>query len=472
MAIREGRWDCPSCGSKRIFGRHVECPGCGKPRPAGIRFYLTDDAPAITDAAQLAEARAGADWVCQHCGASNRATVADCGGCGAPRGSSPGQRVVDYPTAQVPRSGDVPRRAGPLNAAKLSTLPAWMGRPNKEAAAGDGKPPGKAKTCLGCGCLGLVVMTALSLLLSLVQTCTGTRPVGGEDLRAATVTGKRWERSFLVEQRRVANGTGWDLPDSAEVVRTERRRRGWGQEVARYENVVRPARRTREVQDGTVTRTRQVQDGTQTRTRQVSERVRTGTRTYVCGQRDLGNGYFEDVECSEPEYETVTRTEEYEVPDYRTEEYEEPTYRTEEYYVNETVRVPVYRRVAVYDTFFTYRAATWDSVEVRTAKGDTTAPAWPDTTVGPNQRISRRRQAYWMSFRRAGGTPLGTQVDLSVFSGWRVGQRVSLRLDEQSSRALAVLPADSLSACRRWHLGRDRDNPPGDSLGCSPPPPD
>lgn len=33
MAICEGRWDCPSCGSTAIYGRHVECAGCA-------RFYL------------------------------------------------------------------------------------------------------------------------------------------------------------------------------------------------------------------------------------------------------------------------------------------------------------------------------------------------------------------------------------------------------------------------------------------------
>ena len=33
----------------------------------------------------------------------------------------------------------------------------------------------------------------------------------------------------------------------------------------------------------------------ETRTRQVSEQVQTGTRDYVCGQRDLGNGFFEDI---------------------------------------------------------------------------------------------------------------------------------------------------------------------------------
>ncbi|HEX8246476.1 MAG TPA: hypothetical protein VF541_23430, partial [Longimicrobium sp.] len=64
MAIREGRWDCPSCGSEAQLGRHVYCTGCGAPRPEEVQFYLPEDAEAVTDAGQLAQANAGADWVC------------------------------------------------------------------------------------------------------------------------------------------------------------------------------------------------------------------------------------------------------------------------------------------------------------------------------------------------------------------------------------------------------------------------
>jgi ribosomal protein L40E len=238
MAIREGRWDCPSCGSRGIYGRHVDCPGCGKPRPAGIRFYLTDDAPVITSTAQLAEARAGADWICEHCGASNRATVTDCAGCGAPRGSSPTQRVIDYKTTDVPRSGDEPKpTAAPRPVAAAPPAQTLKDPAPKEAKGSrePRKPPTPGETCLGCGCFTLILVVVISLLFSAIQSCTDRLPVGGEDLRPAMVTGKRWERSFLVEQRRVATGRGWDLPDSAEVVRTERRRRGWGQKVDHYE---------------------------------------------------------------------------------------------------------------------------------------------------------------------------------------------------------------------------------------------
>jgi Zn-finger in Ran binding protein and others len=439
MAIREGRWDCPSCGSTAIYGRHVECPGCGKPRPAGIRFYLTDDAPAITDAAQLAQARAGADWVCEHCGASNRATEPECGGCGASRGSSPSQRVVDYDLAQVPRSGETQRPRG------LAGVAPGGGKQFDKAPAEPGKP-----SCFGCGCLTLMAMLLLSLLSSVVTRCSDAGPVGGEDLRAATVTAKRWERFVVVEERTVVRGEGWELPDSAEVVRRRRRFKEMGQEVDHYRTVTRQ-----------VPRTERVSDGTRTRTREVDERVRTGTRTYVCGQRDLGNGYFEDVECSEPVYETRTRTE----------RWEEPVYRDETHYETVTDREPVYREVAVYDTFYTWRAPRWNVVDTLWARGDTTRPVWPDTALGRNRRRAARGEAYWVSFRHLAGGPVGARVPLYVWARWRVGDRVGLRTGTAGdSVSMEVFPADSLAACRRWHAGRIKEPPP-DSVGCSPPPP-
>jgi hypothetical protein len=188
--------------------------------------------------------------------------------------------------------------------------------------------------------------------------------------------------------------------------------------------------------------------------------VRTGTRTYVCGQRDLGNGYFEDIECTEPVYETRTRTE--------TDE--EPAYRSETHYETVTEREPVYREVAVYDTFYTYRVPRWTVVDTLKTRGDTVPPFWADTVVGRNRRIARRRDAYYITFRRQDdGSTLMARVPVLVWMRWRVGDRVGLRTVYDEGMQTHVLPADSLGDCRRWHLGRSRQ-PPGDSIGCSPPP--
>lgn len=446
MAIREGRWDCPSCGSTAVYGRHVDCPGCGRSRPAGIRFYLTGDAPAIVDSAQLREARSGPDWICEHCGATCRAALDDCDGCGAPRGGSATQAVRDYSLAHTPRSGEEPGEGNAADGIRRrpdGTIPGPLGSTQKE-------PPSRTSSCLGCGCMVLVFLFVLSMIMSAIASIGEPRPAPApqpvdDDLTPAVVTSMRWERSLVVEQRRWENGEGWVLPDSAEVRRARRRFREMGREIVGYETV------TREVP-----RTERVSDGTRTRSREVSERVETGSRTYVCGSRDLGNGYFQDIECTEPVYGERSRTE----------EWEEPVYREETYYETVTEEEPVYREVAVYDTFYTYRVPHWEPRDTLHAAGDTAAPAWPEPRLRRNQRIGARTEAYWVSMRKPDGKPHGTRVELHTWLALRRGQAVALRVvDDDDAVRSVLLPADSLSECRFWHGGNG--SPPPDSLGCS-----
>ena len=255
MAIREGRWDCTSCGSVGNLGRQVNCPGCGLPRPDGTHFYLPEDAAELTDAAQLSIARAGADWVCEHCGASARAGQPACPGCGAPRGDSDTQDVVDYELDEIPRSGR--ERRAPLPAAAL--------------------PEKRRSPWIGRGVL-VALLAALWWFFSPHEV-------------SAVVDAKTWNRTLEVQAYRTLRESGWDVP-------------GGGREVRSY-------RAIREY--------RQVLDHYETKERQVSERVRTGTRTYTCGSRNLGNGHFEDKTCTEPEYETRYRTESYQDAVYRRE---------------------------------------------------------------------------------------------------------------------------------------------------------
>lgn len=256
MAIREGRWDCTSCGTVGNLGRQVNCPGCALPRPDGTRFYLPEDAPEVTDAAQLALALAGADWVCEHCGASAHATEADCPGCGAPRGSSPTQDVHDYDMDGIPRDGKE-RRAAPLAAAAI--------------------PPKRRSPWMGRGVLAAIA--AMLWWIFSPQEVT------------AVVDAKTWDRTLEVQAYRTIRESDWSVPSGGRPVRSYRAIREY----------------------------RQVLDHYETKERQVSERVQTGTRTYTCGSRDLGNGHFEDRTCTEPEYETRYHTEKYQDPVYRKE---------------------------------------------------------------------------------------------------------------------------------------------------------
>jgi hypothetical protein len=453
MAIREGRWDCPSCGSKAVYGRHVDCPGCGKPRPAGIRFYLTENAPVITDAAQLAEAKAGADWVCEHCGASTRATLSHCSGCGAARGTSPSQPVIDYATGQVPRSGDGSAPVRPP--VVLPTLRAsdgvWGERPEPSPGESDPPPVSGGRNLAGVG-LGLAALALIALFALVGLNGADNTPqarveyatlVADVDLVPASVAGMRWEREISIETRTVQEGAGFQLPDSAQVLGRERA-------VQSYERV----------HDGYRTESRVVADEQQvtdyrTRTREVGERVQTGTRTYVCGQRDMGNGYFEDRECTEPVYETR----------YRTESYQEPYTRTQTGSRTVTENVPVYRSVPVYGTHYRWRAPVWAATTVAVARGDTAAPAWPEPALAPNQRLGARHGRYFITLRQPGKADQEIEIQEHEWERYRVGQRLALRFDRYYDRPI-IRPADSLRACRLWHAGTAAAPP--DSLGCTP----
>ncbi|MBW3570843.1 MAG: hypothetical protein KY467_07040 [Gemmatimonadetes bacterium] len=291
-------------------------------------------------------------------------------------------------------------------------------------------------------------LAAIALLILPVAGCGDTPAAGGAGLKPASVESKRWERVAVVEQRRIEEGEGWELPDSAEVLRRERRFHHTGQEVVGQRTATRQ-----------VPRTERVADGTDTRSRTVEERVRTGTREYVCGQRDLGNGYFEDVECREPVYETRTRTE----------TWEEPRYREVTRHETVTEQVAVTRPVPVYRTYYTWRAPRWDAVDTLRASGDTTRPAWPNAQLAQNQRWGARTGRYTVVVRQ-GAMRMTLHTDLGQWAGLRPGQRVGVRFSAREDGGSPIFPADSLYECQRWHLGLDR-RPPPDSLGCSPRPP-
>ena len=342
MAIREGRWDCPSCGCVGQLGRDTRCTQCGDRRPEGVRFYLPEDAPEITDAAHLAQARAGADWVCEHCSGSARATDTHCPGCGAPRGSSPAQRVRDYTNEEIPRSGDdEPEPAAPQA----------LARPAR---------PGKR----GRGRLKYVV----AAILAFFGWTQWPRQV------EATVDGREWTRTVQVEENRRVVESDWALPQGGDLIRSYRDVRSYNRVLDHYE----------------------------TRTREVSDRVQVGTRTYTCGSRDLGNGSFEDITCTEPEYETR----------YRTETYQEPIYRQE----------------PVYATKYEYHIWRWQPDTLLTARDTGEAMAWPRMRMGERQREGEKTAKYTVTFRDRKDRTYAVEVDSARFTGLRPGSPALLRV--------------------------------------------
>ena len=411
MAIREGRWDCPSCGSTAIYGRFVDCPGCGKPRPAGVRFYLTADAPVITEPERLKEAHAGPDWICLHCEASNRATLDQCGGCGAARGSSPTQPVHTYGDGEVPRTGTP---AAPLE------------------GAGTAERGGGGSRRRGGGLVGYTVAAAM-LGIVVVSAIRDEMPERTPAPVAATVEAARWERAVTLEARILVRYEGWELPDSAVDVAQSSRVRDHRREVEGYQTITSVMRRKTRVAAGE---------------RRVWE---SGSSSTSCTTRDLGNGYFEeDCEESSSGGEWVTET----------------VYRDTVVYDTLAEKQPIYRDVPVHATYYTYRLPEWRNVKTVQAAGDQrTTPAWPEVTVPPDHR-AQRTETYQLVLRTAAGARVPLMVGEEEWRSYRPGQRLAYAPSGGIRLWDRLLPPDSLPECRRWRRGRGKAPPA--SLGCSP----
>src|SRR5207247_9677634 len=107
MAIREGKWRCPYCAVANR-GAAMACTGCGATRDKDVTFFLEDDGEEVTDNALIARARAGADWPCTFCGASNPPERDHCRNCGAQKGAAPSRPVREVAGAHPGPGGGLP----------------------------------------------------------------------------------------------------------------------------------------------------------------------------------------------------------------------------------------------------------------------------------------------------------------------------------------------------------------------------
>lgn len=239
MAIREGKWKCPSCTTVNR-GAVQQCAQCGTTRDANVKFFLDEDAAEVTDAAQLAKAQSGADWICEFCGNTSPQASAICTGCGAPK------------TEKQRKSGDVVPVGGHAPVAP----PALPQQP---------KPPGQGAK------LGLAGM--LAILLMLLSCCVCMWFQVRTQAETATVALTSWQRTVDVEDFLPVKEAAWgSAPQGAYEVTQRREQSG-----------------TQKVQRGT-------------RTEHSTEKYQSGSRKVKTGSRDLGNGHFEDVYKDEPIY--------------------------------------------------------------------------------------------------------------------------------------------------------------------------
>ena len=186
-----------------------------------------------------------------------------------------------------------------------------------------------------------------------------------------------WSRSVEVEVFRTVVEEDWQVPAGGVQIGSRQEIRSYTQVLVGYETV----------------------------SEEIPEQVQVGERTYVCGQRDLGNGFFEDVQCSEPVYETRYRT--------------------------ETREEPVYEQQPVFDTLYEYEIEKWVVDRTEETSGSGSNPAWP--TLGAGERAGARQESYTVFFRDADGATYELTLPESEWRAYRVGDSYNAAIDRQGN---------------------------------------
>jgi len=163
------------------------------------------------------------------------------------------------------------------------------------------------------------------------------------DINVAVI-GFKWERSLEIEENRKVVEDDWQIPQGGEKIDSYRA-------VHHYN---------------------QIEDGTETVTRTIQKQV--GTEQVKIGEKDLGNGYFEDIYEEQPVYEDV----------------------------DETYEATKYKQIPVYKTKYKYSVFRWKDAGKLNAS-DTNKPAyWPKDERLENEntfRIKKRNEKYYITIK-------------------------------------------------------------------------
>lgn len=153
-----------------------------------------------------------------------------------------------------------------------------------------------------------------------------------------------WERCIDIEKLTTVVENDWVLPYDARVIDKK-------MELRTYKDVL---------------------DHYETKTREYQEEVFDHYKTEVVGYKDLGNGYFEEIESQTPVYRTETRT--------------------------KTYQEPVYRKEPVYDYKYYYARDVWKGYDVSKSSGHDKNPYWPKTNLSNEKyREGERKEIYSIS---------------------------------------------------------------------------
>ena len=309
-------WDCPVCGNKGIRGDVTNCPSCGRAR-GEVQFYMkgytegeTREENERSDVEYLDEEQAkyvskNPDWYCSFGNSLNSDNAEFCSNCGSSRADSEANYF------------EMLQKKKEREAAETAAQP--------QVSSSQQKPSRSPMKVL------LVVLLAI---IALFMWLNGNKTSG--DL---TVTSLQWARNINIEENRMYQESGWELPAGAEQTDARSELHHYDSVLSHYESV--------EVQ----------------RSRQVVDHYET-YYTYT----DNGNGTFTEVP------------------------HERPVYTTE--YYTETVQQPVYQQIPRYQTKYYYNIWRWTPSRDVTASGEDHNTFWPEVELGENEREGQRTEAY------------------------------------------------------------------------------
>ncbi len=256
MTIREGKWDCKTCGRTGNRGPDSYCGSCGSTRPDDVQFYLPEDAPEVTDEKLLAEANSGADWKCSYCSTQNNALDNFCVSCGNNRNEAQGDASMQEKEIRFDAVNDTPAQPDEKKSSLLSR---------------------KLKIALITGAVSVIILFILIMLSSTVNL---------------TVTGFEYTAKVLYQEYKMVTEEDWSLPVSAQKL-------GESRAIHHYDKVP----------DGSETKTREVQVKTR------EEKVKVGTKDMGNGYfKDI----YENRPVYETRKETYSETRYKDVPVYQT----------------------------------------------------------------------------------------------------------------------------------------------------------
>jgi hypothetical protein len=306
----------------------------------------------VQDPTVLRRARGGADWRCSFCSQNNPNDAKTCKDCGNTKSASDKQLAVKtYTTENVPRTGDGTR-----------DLPKTV----EEA------PPQSKKGCFIA--LGVIAVVVAVLLL-----------LGWNKSVEVSVEGFEWTQSIQVEEKRNVQEEDWSTPSGGTVVTSF-------QAIHHYDQVL---------------------DHYETRTR--TEQRSVGSEEYVCGKKDLGNGYFEDQYCTRTIYE-----------DYQV-EYEEPIYRDE----------PVYR------TKYRYTVDRWFAINSIVTQDKNHNPKWGNTVnirTNPSLREAGRKGVYTVVVQEK--EKHAHEIPLSWWQKLEVGDKIKAKQGKLTGHYRGLYPEE------------------------------